>query len=874
MKTILRVCFILVVHISILNATVHFINAELDYIKKNSVTILGADYKWPSFDFVDKNDTPSGLSSDFIKLTSQKSLRDISAQETQKIKSKGSENFALPSELLKFTKKEQAWIDQHKSIKFVIDNDFIPLEYLSKGPDTKYSGIASSYLDLISKKTGITFVRVPTKVWSQSVDMINQRKADMYTCLIRTPSMEKVVNFSKPYITMPLVFITQKNAGFITNIQELYGKKVVLVKSYAISEILQKEHPQIKFIIVPNIMDAFKAVVKGDAYAYIDLLPVASSYMQKMGLSNLKISGISEYKSNFRMALRNDWGSEGIKVLNKVINSISEDERTQIYNKWVKVKFDNVIDYTLLMEIAGVFLLIITASLFWNRKLSIEIEKRKRIESKLKELNKKYALATSEAQSANKAKSNFLSNMSHEIRTPMNAILGFAELLDEKIEDKKLKSFIHTIRSSGESLLVLINDILNLAKIESGKFEIIKSKTSIRQILEESLSIFTLQAQQKGLTLELNIDNAMPDAVLIDQIRLKEILINLIGNALKFTDIGFVKIIADVDTVYEHPSKINIEIRVTDSGIGIAKEVQNKIFNIFEQQENQDIRKYGGTGLGLAISRKLALLMDGTLSVKSEAGNGSTFILELKNLDIASLCNQKSSDKILVEYSDIEFDKAVVLVADDIAQNRVLVMESLNGTKLKIIEAVDGQDAIDKVKNNHIDLILMDIRMPILDGYSATRAIKEKFNIPIIALTASIMQEDLTKIKVQMFDGYLRKPVSKNELYHEILKFLKYTRKMTKANVITESEDPQELKNFLNIASPELSNIFGLAKKTNDLQHISTFASNLHTLSLKHDIKRMIDFSETLLDKIDSFEIESINEMLNEYQSFIKRNKS
>lgn len=406
MKTILGFCFILVFHISILNASVHFTPEELNYIKQHPVVMLGADYKWPPFDFADQDGVPSGLSSDFIKLVSQKSglkfeikpgiwanvlkkvqnkkydgltcavktktrekylnftkpylsvpmvivtqtdtkginklsdlngkvvsvnkdsyinewlqkkypkiklklsnsneqslemlsfgsvdayvgnlavstyiinkyllnnlkiaakvddfntsvsiainkdkpllfsiiqksLDSISTQEMQKIKSRWSENLAMPNELLKFTKKEQAWIDKHKKIRFVIDNDFGPLEYLSKGPDAKYLGIASSYLQIISKKTGITFIRVPTKVWSQSVDMINERKADMYTCLLKTPSREKVVNFSKPYITMPQVFITRKDAGFIADIQELYGKKIVLVKSYAISEILQKEH--------------------------------------------------------------------------------------------------------------------------------------------------------------------------------------------------------------------------------------------------------------------------------------------------------------------------------------------------------------------------------------------------------------------------------------------------------------------------------------------------------------------------------------------------------------------------------------------------------------------------------------------------------
>ena len=799
----------------------------------------------------------------------QKTLKDISPKEAQAINSKWSKPLGSSKELLNFTPKEQAWIDNHKEIRYVIDNHFEPLEYLAKDGNT-YSGIASSYLSLISQKTGITFKRVPTNVWSQSVEKVNAREADMYTCLTRTPKRDQVVNFTHPYIIMPQVFITRNDVKFMTDIKELYGKKVVLVEGYAQSEIIQKEHPQIHAIIAKDIVDAFKAVVEGDAYAYIDLLPVASSYIQKSGFSNLKVSGISKYESEFRMALRNDWDSDGIAVLNKAIDSISEDERNSIYNQWVQVKYDKSIDYTIVFQIAGAFLLIIMGTLFWNRKLSSEIDKRREVELALQELNKKLLIANQEAQSATNAKSNFLSNMSHEIRTPMNSILGFAELLDEKIEDKKLKSFIKTIRSSGESLLMLINDILDLSKIESGKFEIITKATPIKKLLEETIATFTLQAEQKGLNLELNIDSKIPEVIFIDAFRLKEILTNLIGNALKFTDEGFIKIIVEVHRVHKHLSKIDIVISVQDSGIGIAKEAQSKIFNMFEQQENQDARKYGGTGLGLAISKKLATLMGGSLEVQSDLGKGSVFILKLNNLDIASLQNGAVQNDLDLNYTVIDFEKAVILVADDVEQNRKLIKESFDATLIEVIEAVNGQDAIDKVKSHPIDLILMDIRMPILDGYSATRMIKESFDIPIIALTASIMLEDLTRIKEQRFDGYLRKPVSKNELYNELAKYLKYTTKSpeTHHEEVIEVENLEALKNFLDTLDVEP--LYQAAIAQNDLTIIAQFASSLREASTRHSITYLQQYSQNLLDKIDTFDIAQIETMLHNYPKIMK----
>lgn len=797
----------------------------------------------------------------------QKSINDISQQEAQIIKSKWSQNLESNKELLHFTPEQQHWIEAHKTIRYVIDNDFEPLEYLSHD-GKKYLGIASSYLELMAQKTGITFVRVPTQVWSQSVETMNAKEADMYTCVTQTPSREKVVRFSKPYIIMPQVFVTKKDVGFITDIKELYGKKVALVEGYALSETIVKEHPQIKRLMVKNITDAFNAVVKGEAYAYMDLLPVASAYIQKKGLTNLKISGISLYQSKFKMALRNDWDEMGIEIINKVIDSISEEEKNTIYNQWIRVKYDKTIDYTIVLEIAAVFLLIIAASLFWNKKLSIEIEKRKKVELELIELNKKLLLANHEAQSATKAKSNFLSNMSHEIRTPMNSILGFAELLDEKIEDSKLKSFVKTIRSAGENLLVLINDILNLSKIESGKLEIINKATLIKKIFDEMMSIFTLQAEQKGLHLELSLDKKMPEVILIDAHRLKEILINLIGNALKFTDEGYIKIIVKVINTDKHHNTIDLVIKIKDSGIGIPHDAQDKIFSMFEQQDNQDARKYGGTGLGLAISKKLALLMNGSLDVQSDVGQGSTFTLTLNHLEIASLHDNDGNDDYLTNYNLVDFEEAVILVADDIEQNRRLIKESFSDTHISIIEAVNGQEAIEKVNSTSVDLILMDIRMPVLDGYSSAKIIKEHFDIPIIALTASIMKEDLIKIKEHRFDGYLKKPVSKNELYSELSKFLKHTLRLADTPTKIDIENSEDLKNFFNDLN--LDSLYQTAVTQNDLEVITQFASALLALSTHHRIGYLQNYAQTLLEKIETFDIALIESMLHDYKKIMQ----
>ena len=805
----------------------------------------------------------------------QKSLKSITLNEHQEIKSKWKKilNSEIESMELVFTKQQQEWIKNHKEIRFVIDNHWKPIEYLPKN-SKNFKGLSSSYIELLSKKTGIKFKRVHTNRWADSVKKINSKKADLYTCVAQTDSRKKVVSFSDSYLKMPQVFVTNKNVNFIADIKELYGEKIVLVEGYYITEMIKKEHPKIKILEVKTIREAFEAITKNEAYAYIEMLAVASHFIQQEGFSNLKISGMSGYESEFSMALRNDWAKEGIEVINKALGSITKQEKSDIYNKWLHVEYDQKIDYTLIWQIISVFILLIVASLFWNRKLSSEIEKRILAQKELVQLNLKLEEATEIAQSANKAKSDFLSNMSHEIRTPMNAILGFAELLDEKIEDKKLKSFLKTIRSSGQTLLFLINDILDLSKIESGKLELVKSRTNLKNIIEESIDIFKLQAEQKGLKLELTLDDNIPSAILIDQIRLKEILINLIGNALKFTENGYVKVVVIVDEVYEHTSKVDLTIIVKDSGLGISKSNQEKVFNIFEQSENQDTKKYGGTGLGLAISRKLSNLMGGSLTLKSEFGKGSNFILSLKNLDIASLNDKESENKLTVDYTSIEFSKAIVLVVDDVYENRELVKESFYSTNIEVIEADNGKKAIDIAKSQQIDLILMDIRMPVMDGYHATRLIKEFSSVPVIALTASIMQDELQKLEGERFNGYLRKPVSKEELFIEVSKYIKY-----KSSDVSEVEEKisipveDDLKNFLDNLRPEIELLYKEAIATNNISTITQFTKALLEQALRYKIEYMVDYSELLLEKIDAFEINTISKMLNEYESKIEKLK-
>ena len=272
-----------------------------------------------------------------------------------------------------------------------------------------------------------------------------------------------------------------------------------------------------------------------------------------------------------------------------------------------------------------------------------------------------------DAEKANNSKSVFLANMSHEIRTPMNSILGFTEILDGQIIDKQHKEYLRSINSSGKALLTIINDILDLSKVESGKINIEYNAVNLHHIISDMQYIFSQKAEDKGLNLVLDIDPNIPKALLMDEARIRQILVNLIGNAIKFTSSGYVKILAKIISDGTIHSFCNIEFEVEDTGIGIPEGEQDKIFNAFEQVENQSNTKYGGTGLGLAITRRLVELMGGSISIKSQYKKGAKFKISFPKVFIASISDTETEDELIKNIYSAEFSFSKILLQHSFA---------------------------------------------------------------------------------------------------------------------------------------------------------------------------------------------------------------
>lgn len=449
--------------------------------------------------------------------------------------------------------------------------------------------------------------------------------------------------------------------------------------------------------------------------------------------------------------------------------------------------------------------------------------------------------AKEHAEAANSAKSEFLANMSHEIRTPLSGILGYAEVLRRGGGTPENRdNYLATIQSSGQHLLTVINDILDLSKIEAGRIQCEKVRCSPHSILTDVISLLRVRAQEKGLGLECVWTTAVPETIESDPARIRQLLMNLVGNAIKFTEVGGVTIRASVDF---HGPEPKFACEIEDTGIGIRPQHQERIFLPFDQADNSITREYGGTGLGLTISRHIARELGGSITVQSIPGRGSTFRVALRTGSLegvpfidASVSEALLSRNKVTPLSGANLPPMRILLVDDGETNRELISLILREAGATVVTAENGKQGVELKAEQSFDLILMDMQMPVMDGYTATRTLRSLgCETPIIALTAHAMRGDREKCVEAGCTSYLSKPVQIDDLLRAVHSF---AGKMPEAAPVASSE---EIVSTLPLDRPEYRRIVHkfvtqLAEKMDEIEaalendHWEELASLAHWL--------------------------------------------
>ena len=393
--------------------------------------------------------------------------------------------------------------------------------------------------------------------------------------------------------------------------------------------------------------------------------------------------------------------------------------------------------------------------------------------------------ATRIAEDAVKSKQQFLSNMSHEIRTPMNAIIGFTKVVLKTELTAKQKEYLTAIKMSGDALIVLINDILDLAKVDAGKMTFEQTPFKMALSISAMLHLFETKIQERNLLLVKKYDSKIPEVLLGDPVRLHQIILNLVSNAVKFTNKGAITV--SVKLLTEDNEKVTIEFAVSDTGIGIPESKIGKIFDNFQQASSDTSRIYGGTGLGLAIVKQLVEPQGGSISVKSKIDEGSTFSFILT----FQKTKEAAEDEIPMVELDSDIKNIKVLVVEDIALNQLLMKTLLDDFGFERDVAGNGRVAIEKLRAKEYDIILMDLQMPEMNGFETTEYIRNKMKskIPIIALTADVTTVDLAKCKTVGMNDYIAKPVDERLLYSKIVGLIKKRVDIKTTTITSDSEN-------------------------------------------------------------------------------------
>jgi two-component system sensor histidine kinase EvgS len=731
-----------------------------------------------------------------------------------------------------FTPAERAWITAHPVVHIAVDPDWRPLEYVEDGV---HKGLTAEYVAAISDLTGLRFLLVPGQSWADARQALIDGRVDLLPAISRQfapPSLKDIVLFSEPYFVGSTIILATQAEPIIFDARKLNGKVVAIKGGGAYERLLRDRFPEIRLLPLESPEAALQAVADGRAAAAVGVDTAMLPLLRRKYLDTLHISGaIGDLPATVSMGVRKEL-PELASIVEKSLESLTARQTDNMVEKWLKGTDYGAPSWRTLLKYYGTELIFLAVAII----LILLFARRAR--------NARRAAVLSE-----QTKTRFLAVMSHEIRTPMNAILSSVELLRRSPLDRRQHELADMAGSASETLLNLLDDVLDLSKLDAHRLLLEEVPTDISALARQAAGMMRVKAEEKKLALQLELPEPGDRDVVIDPGRVRQVLINLLSNAIKFTDRGGVTLsIRLLDDAPAPQPQATLQVAVADTGIGLSAEQQARLFQPFVQADSSTTRRYGGTGLGLVICRELIEAMKGTLDFHSEAGVGTVVTFSIPVAMQPRLSVQPASAGVVAPAVAIAAAAAgpTILVVDDHPNNRQVIQRQLEELNCNAALAADGPSALALLETRQFPLVLLDCYLPGMDGYQVARTIRAREqgsgrHQPIIAISAAVDTDHVQRCMESGMDGVLKKPLRLNELQSIVEAWCDVELALREHPPSSPASDPVEL--FHDTAQLDLAEI-ERALESGDFDMLARYIHRMKGAALIAGVPAIAEASE------------------------------